>query len=99
MADVADRAAGVVGQEGLASEDPAASAEGVRFRDVLRPLPARSEPFGYGLTLAYLDMHGELVTIKFEVWRELAAGIRAPRLDSYDIADRLRLRPTGKWIT
>ncbi|MFD6037864.1 hypothetical protein ACFWHF_25570 [Streptomyces griseoincarnatus] len=29
---------------------------------VLRPLPARNELFGYGLAVAYLDMHGERVT-------------------------------------
>ncbi|MFP1628867.1 toxin Doc [Streptomyces sp. 5K101] len=57
---------------------------------VLRPLPSRNELFGYGLAIAYLEMHGERVDTKFEVWRELIADIRALQLDSYGIADRLR---------
>ncbi|WP_185932842.1 toxin Doc [Streptomyces sp. WAC 01325] len=57
---------------------------------VLRPLPARNELFGYGLAIAYLEMHGERVDTKFEVWRELIADVRALTLDSYGIADRLR---------
>lgn len=57
---------------------------------VLRPLPARNELFGYGLAIAYLEMHGERVDTKFEIWRELVADIRALQVDSYGIADRLR---------
>lgn len=57
---------------------------------VLRPLPARNELFGYGLAVAYLEMHGERVDTKFEVWRELITEIRALELDSYGIAERLR---------
>ncbi|MEU2901099.1 toxin Doc [Streptomyces sp. NPDC001273] len=57
---------------------------------VLRPLPARNELFGYGLAVAYMDMHGERVDTKFEVWRELITEIRALELDSYGIAERLR---------
>lgn len=57
---------------------------------MLRPLPARNELYGCGLTLAYLGMHGEQVNTKFEAWRELIADIRALELDSYGIAERLR---------
>ncbi|MFE4815613.1 toxin Doc [Streptomyces sp. NPDC056704] len=58
---------------------------------VVRPLPARNELFGYGLgAVAYLEMHGEQVDTKFEMWRELIADIRALQLDSYDITERLR---------
>lgn len=57
---------------------------------VLRPLPTRSELYGYGLAVAYLRMHGEQVSTKFEVWRDLIADIRALELDSYSIAERLR---------
>ncbi|MFB7601070.1 hypothetical protein [Streptomyces sp. NPDC056160] len=34
-------------------------------------------------------MHGELVNTKFEAWRELIAVIRALRIDSFTIAERL----------
>ncbi|MET7976160.1 hypothetical protein ABZW44_24555 [Streptomyces mirabilis] len=37
-----------------------------------------------------MEMHGEQVDTKFEVWRELIADIRALQLDSYDITERLR---------
>ncbi|MGI5484950.1 hypothetical protein [Streptomyces lavendofoliae] len=50
---------------------------------LLRPLRARNELFGYGLALAYLEMHGQSVSTKFESWRDLIADIRALRLDSY----------------
>ncbi|MFC4506553.1 MULTISPECIES: toxin Doc [Streptomyces] len=56
----------------------------------LRPLPTRNELYGYGLAIAYLGIHGEQVNTKFEAWSELIADIRALRLDSYSIADRLR---------
>ncbi|MGW7409685.1 hypothetical protein ACWGI9_39340 [Streptomyces sp. NPDC054833] len=45
---------------------------------------------GYGPAVAYLEMRGERVDTKFEVWRELIGDIRALELDSYGIADRLR---------
>ncbi|MFJ3820691.1 toxin Doc [Streptomyces nodosus] len=57
---------------------------------VLRPLPARNELFGYGLAIAYLEMHGKRVDTKFEVWRELIGEVRALELDSYGLAERLR---------
>ncbi|WP_322500232.1 toxin Doc [Streptomyces rochei] len=57
---------------------------------MLRPLPTRNELYGYTVALAYLSMHDEQVSTKFEVWRELIADIRALRVDSYSIAERLR---------
>nr|WP_203613550.1 toxin Doc [Streptomyces rochei] len=57
---------------------------------MLRPLPTRNELYGYTVALAYLSMHDEQVSTKFEVWRELIADIRALRVDSYGIAERLR---------
>ncbi|MFF9192637.1 toxin Doc [Streptomyces rochei] len=57
---------------------------------MLRPLPTRNELYGYTVALAYLAMHDEQVNTKFELWRELIADIRALRLDSYGIAERLR---------
>ncbi|MGW7047044.1 toxin Doc [Streptomyces avermitilis] len=49
---------------------------------VLRPLPARTELYGFGVAVAYLGMHGEQVNTKFEAWRKLIADIRALNLDS-----------------
>ncbi|MEW2001123.1 toxin Doc [Streptomyces coelicoflavus] len=57
---------------------------------ILRPLPTRNELYGYTVALAYLSMHDEQVSTKFELWRELIADIRALRLDSYGVAERLR---------
>ncbi|MFF7183584.1 toxin Doc [Streptomyces sp. NPDC008121] len=57
---------------------------------LLRPLPARSELFGHALAVAYLEMHGERITTKFEVWRDLINDIRLLRVDSYAIAKQLR---------
>lgn len=57
---------------------------------LLRPLPARNEVFGYGVAIAYLEASGHRVDTKFELWRELIYDIRALRVDSYEIADRLR---------
>ncbi|MGP4052579.1 toxin Doc [Streptomyces sp. 2A115] len=57
---------------------------------MLRPLPSRNELFGYGLSIAYLGLSGENVDTGFELWRELINDIRALRLDSYGIAERLR---------
>lgn len=56
----------------------------------LRPLPARNELYGFGLAVAYLEMHGVRVNTKFEAWRELIADIVALRLDSFTVAERLR---------
>ncbi|MGW1617218.1 hypothetical protein ACWCQZ_49450 [Streptomyces sp. NPDC002285] len=57
---------------------------------MLRPLPARNELYGFGVAVAYLGMHEERMNTKFEEWRELITDIRALRLDSYSIAERLR---------
>ncbi|MFE0452473.1 toxin Doc [Streptomyces sp. NPDC058914] len=57
---------------------------------LLRSLPARNEVYGYGVAIAYLEACGERVDTKFELWRELIYDIRALRLDSYGVAERLR---------
>lgn len=57
---------------------------------LLRPLPARNEAYGYGVAIAYLRASGEPVDATYEPWRDLINDIRALRVDSYDIADRLR---------
>ncbi|WP_210590297.1 toxin Doc [Streptomyces sp. GESEQ-35] len=57
---------------------------------LLRPLPARNELFGYGLAVAYLELSGQRVDTKFELWRDLINDIRALGLDSYDVAARIR---------
>lgn len=57
---------------------------------LLRPLPARNEAYGYGVAVAYLEASGEPVDPAYEPWRDLITSIRALRLDSYEIADRLR---------
>ncbi|MFF1400982.1 toxin Doc [Streptomyces sp. NPDC058287] len=57
---------------------------------LLRPLPARNEVYGYGVTLAYLEASGEFVEAKFDLWRDLIREIRDLHLDSYEIAARLR---------
>ncbi|MGW6564804.1 toxin Doc [Streptomyces sp. NPDC054975] len=57
---------------------------------LLRPLPARNELYGYGIAIAYLEASGHHVDTTFEPWRDLVNDIRALRLNSYDIADRLR---------
>ncbi|WP_331720502.1 toxin Doc (plasmid) [Streptomyces sp. NBC_00161] len=57
---------------------------------LLRPLPARNEAYGYGLAIAYLEASGKAVDTSYEPWRELINEIRLLRVDSYEIADRLR---------
>ncbi|MFE3737897.1 toxin Doc [Streptomyces sp. NPDC059134] len=57
---------------------------------LLRPLPARNEYFGYGVTVAYIEASGESVDALYEQWRDLINDIRALRLDVYAIAHRLR---------
>lgn len=57
---------------------------------LLRPLPARNEAYGYGVAIAYLEASGKRVDTTYEQWRDLINEIRALRLDSYGIADRLR---------
>lgn len=61
---------------------------------LLRPLPARNEAFGYGVAIAYLEASGERVDTTYEPWHGLITDIRRLRIDSYEIAERLRaLRP------
>ncbi|MFD4859701.1 hypothetical protein [Streptomyces atratus] len=50
----------------------------------------RNEAYGYGVAIAYLQASGEPVDTTYEPWRDLINDIRALRLDSYDIAERLR---------
>ncbi|MCX4970817.1 toxin Doc [Streptomyces sp. NBC_00654] len=57
---------------------------------LLRPLPARSELFGYGLATAYIEASGESVEAVYESWRDLIMDIQALRLTVFDVADRLR---------
>ncbi|MGW2996950.1 hypothetical protein ACWDA9_36390, partial [Streptomyces sp. NPDC001193] len=56
---------------------------------LLRPLPARNEAYGYGVAIAYLEASGKRVDTGYDLWRDLINEIRALRLDSYGIADRL----------
>ncbi|MEJ8646128.1 toxin Doc [Streptomyces sp. MS1.HAVA.3] len=61
-----------------------------------RPLPARNEYFGYGVSVAYIKASGKDIDAAFEPWRDLITDIRALRLTVYDVADRLRsLRPAS----
>ncbi len=55
-----------------------------------RPLPARNELYGYAVAIAYLEASGETVEADQDQWIQLIDDIRALRLDSFDIADRLR---------
>ncbi|MGW7463848.1 toxin Doc [Streptomyces xantholiticus] len=55
-----------------------------------RPLPARNEVFGYAVAVAYIEASGETVDASQQQWRQLIDDIKAQRLDTFDIADRLR---------
>ncbi|MCX4489814.1 toxin Doc [Streptomyces anulatus] len=57
---------------------------------LVRPLPARSELFGYGVATAYIEASGELVDAAYEPWRDLIMDIQALRLTVFDVASRLR---------
>lgn len=57
---------------------------------LLRPLPARNEYFGYGVAIAYIRASGMTVDAPYEHWRDLIHDIQALRVDSYDVASRLR---------
>lgn len=57
---------------------------------LLRPLPARSEFFAYGVAVAYIKASGDTVDASYEQWRDLITDVRALRLTVFDIADRLR---------
>ncbi|MET7921329.1 toxin Doc [Streptomyces avermitilis] len=55
-----------------------------------RPLPARNELYGYGVAVAYVEASGETVAASEEQWIQLIEDIKALRLDTFDITDRLR---------
>ncbi|MEU2512071.1 toxin Doc [Streptomyces syringium] len=55
-----------------------------------RPLPARNELYGYGVAVAYIEASGETVIAGERQWIQLIEDIKALRLDTFDIADRLR---------
>ncbi|MFF0000185.1 toxin Doc [Streptomyces avermitilis] len=55
-----------------------------------RPLSARNELYGYGVAVAYVEASGETVAASEEQWIQLIEDIKALRLDTFDIADRLR---------
>ncbi|MFE2570727.1 toxin Doc [Streptomyces mirabilis] len=55
-----------------------------------RPLPARNELYGYGVAVGYIEASGETVAASQEQWIQLIEDIKALRLDTFDIADRLR---------
>lgn len=55
-----------------------------------RPLPARNELYGYGVAVAYIEASGDTVAASEEQWIQLIEDIKALRLDTFDIADRLR---------
>ncbi|MET7854842.1 toxin Doc [Streptomyces avermitilis] len=55
-----------------------------------RPLPARNELYGYGVAVAYIEASDETVAASEEQWIQLIEDIKALRLDTFDIADRLR---------
>lgn len=57
---------------------------------LLRPLPARNEFFAYGVAVAYITASGATVLAAEQLWVELIEDIKAQRVDSFDIADRLR---------
>ncbi|WP_327387806.1 hypothetical protein [Streptomyces sp. NBC_01207] len=64
--------------------------------ELMRPLTARNESFGYGVAAAYIRASGKTVDDAFEPWHTPITDIRAIRLNDYDVADRLRsLRPTS----
>lgn len=55
-----------------------------------RALPGRNELFGYAVAVAYIEASGETVVASSEQWIQLIEDIKSLRLDSFDIADRLR---------
>ncbi|MCX4617582.1 MULTISPECIES: toxin Doc [Streptomyces] len=55
-----------------------------------RPLPARNELYGYGVAVGYIEASGETVAASQEQWIQLIEDIKALRLHTFDIADRLR---------
>ncbi|MFF8432322.1 toxin Doc [Streptomyces sp. NPDC016566] len=55
-----------------------------------RPLPARNELYGYAVAVAYVEASGATVVADQQQWIQLIEDIKALRLTTYDIADRLR---------
>ncbi|MCD9146179.1 toxin Doc [Streptomyces albireticuli] len=55
-----------------------------------RALPARNELYGYGVAVAYIEASGETVVASEHQWIQLIEDIKALRVDTFDIADRLR---------
>ncbi|MFJ7098638.1 toxin Doc [Streptomyces mirabilis] len=55
-----------------------------------RPLPARNELYGYAVAVAYIEASGETISANQVQWIQLIEDIKALRLDTFDIADRLR---------
>lgn len=55
-----------------------------------RPLPARNELYGYAVAVAYIEASGETADADERQWIQLIEDIRAFRLTSFDVADRLR---------
>ncbi|MEF9915651.1 toxin Doc [Streptomyces sp. P5-A9] len=55
-----------------------------------RPLPARNEFYGYGVAVAYINASGETAVASEKEWIQLIKDIKDLRLDTFDIADRLR---------
>ncbi|MFD4371075.1 toxin Doc [Streptomyces sp. NPDC058486] len=55
-----------------------------------RPLPARNELYGYAVAVAYIEASGLTVTADQQQWIQLIKEIKELRMDSYDIAERLR---------
>ncbi|WP_225642567.1 toxin Doc [Streptomyces werraensis] len=55
-----------------------------------RPLPARNELYGYAVATAYIQASGEPVAGTEQEWIQLIQDIKALRLTTYDVADRLR---------
>ena len=55
-----------------------------------RPLPARNELYGYGVAVAYIEASGGTGHASQAQWIQLIEDIKALRLSTFDIADRLR---------
>lgn len=77
----------------LDASDPDAYWRAAALLDTIvlqRPLPARNEAYGYAVAVAYIQASGETVDATLQQWTQLIDDIKALRLGSFDIADRLR---------
>jgi prophage maintenance system killer protein len=73
--------------------DPDAYSRAAALLDTIllqRPLPTRNELYGYAVVVAYIETSGETVSASQLQWIQLIEDIKALRLDTFDIADRLR---------